>query len=186
VAVGSTRPPKVEAVRRVLASLAPFVVPLRGASVTALDLGNVGPAMPLTLQELLDGSRMRAVRVMERLRAQGEAPDLAVGLEGGLDVRHEGDSRRGFLMSWAYVTDGRRGAHGCGGAIELPRSLLENVVDLRRELGAVADEAVGEIDVRGRQGTWGVLTRGLVDRTRSFELALLNALAPFYNEERYA
>ena len=186
VAVGSTRAPKVEAVRRALAALAPLVEPLRGASVTALDLGDVAPTMPLTLQEMLDGSRTRAVRVMERLRAQGEPPDLAVGLEGGLDVRHEGGGRRGFLMSWAYVTDGRRGAHGCGGAIELPPSLLEHVVDLGRELGAVADEAAGETDVRSRQGTWGVLTRGLVDRTRSFELALLNALAPFYNAERYA
>jgi non-canonical (house-cleaning) NTP pyrophosphatase len=125
VAVGSTRAPKVEAVRRVLAALAPLVVRLRGASVTALDLGDVGPAMPLTLQELLDGSRLRALRVRERLRAQGETPDLAVGLEGGLDVR-------------------------------------------------------------SRHGTWGMLTRGLVDRTRSFEMALLNALAPFYNAERYA
>jgi inosine/xanthosine triphosphatase len=186
VAVGSTRAPKVEAVRRVLAALAPLVVPLQGASVTALDMGDVGPAMPLTLQEMLDGSRSRAMRVLETLRAQGELPDLAVGLEGGLDVRHEADGRRGFLMSWAYVTDGRRGAHGCGGAIELPASLLEHVIDFGRELGAVADEAAGERDVRSRQGTWGMLTRGLVDRTQSFELALLNALAPFYNAERYA
>ena len=186
VAIGSTRAPKVEAVRRVLAALAPLVVPLRGASVTALDLGDVGPAMPLTLQELLDGSRLRALRVRERLRAQGEVPDLAVGLEGGLDVRQVAGHRRAFLMSWAYVTDGQRGAHGCGGAIELPPSLVEQVVDLGRELGAVADEAAGEIDVRSRHGTWGMLTRGLVDRTRSFEMALLNALAPFYNAERYA
>ena len=70
--------------------------------------------------------------------------------------------------------------------LELPTSLLEHVVDLGRELGGVADELAGERDVRSRQGTWGLLTRGLVDRTRSFELALLNALAPFYNAEGYA
>jgi non-canonical (house-cleaning) NTP pyrophosphatase len=186
VAVGSTRAPKVEAVRRVLASLAPVVEPLRGASVTALDLGGIAPAMPLTLQELLDGSRLRAERVLERLLEQGEPADLGVGLEGGLDVRQHGPERRAFLMSWAYVTDGRRGAHGCGGAIELPASLLAEVVDRGRELGGAADAMAGEDDVRSRQGTWGVLTRGLVDRTRSFELALLNALAPFYNAERYA
>jgi non-canonical (house-cleaning) NTP pyrophosphatase len=186
VAVGSTRAPKVEAVRRVLTTLAPVVAPLRGATVTALDLGGIAPAMPLTLQQLLDGSRLRALGALERMRAEGEPADLGVGLEGGLDVRHEGRERRAFLMSWAYVTDGRRGAHGCGGAIELPASLVAEVVDAGRELGGAADQMAGEEDVRSRQGTWGVLTRGLVDRTRSFELALLNALAPFYNAERYA
>jgi non-canonical (house-cleaning) NTP pyrophosphatase len=186
VAVGSTRAPKVEAVRRVLATLAPVVEPLRGATVTALDLGGMAPAMPLSLQELLDGARLRAEKVLERMRAEGEPADLGVGLEGGLDLRHEGASRRAFLMSWAYVTDGRRGAHGCGGAIELPDSLVGAVVDHGRELGGAADQMAGEEDVRSRQGTWGVLTRGLVDRTHSFELALLNALAPFYNAERYA
>ena len=186
VALGSTRAPKVEAVRRVLATLAPVVEPLRGASVTALDLGALAPAMPLTLQEMLDGSRLRAERALARLLEEGEKADLGVGLEGGLDVRGQGLGRRAFLMSWAYVTDGRRGAHGCGGAIELPASLVAEVVDGGRELSGAADRMAGEDDVRSRQGTWGVLTRGLVDRTHSFELALLNALAPFYNAERYA
>jgi len=49
-------------------------------------------------------------------------------------------------------------------------------------------EAVRRVraDTRSRQGAWGVLTRGLLDRTRSFELALLNAMAPFYNQGMYA
>src|SRR6185503_9885772 len=76
VAVGSTRAPKVEAVRRVLTTLAPVVAPLRGATVTALDLGSIAPAMPLTLQELLDGSRLRAFGALERMRAEGEPADL--------------------------------------------------------------------------------------------------------------
>ena len=186
VVLGSTRAPKVEAARRALAVLAPLVVHLRGAELEAVEVGEVGPVMPLTLQDLLEGARERALRAFERVRREGRRPDLAVGLEGGLDVRHHEGARRAFLMSWAYVTDGRRGAHGCGGAIELPRSLVEEVVDRGAELGVAADALAGEADVRSRQGTWGILTRGLVDRTRSFELALLNALAPFYNAETYA
>jgi non-canonical (house-cleaning) NTP pyrophosphatase len=39
--------------------------------------------------------------------------------------------------------------------------------------------------VRSRQGAWGVLSGGLFDRTRSFEIALINAFAPFYNDTSY-
>ena len=88
-------------------------------------------------------------------------------------------------MSWAYVTDGRRGAHGCGGAIEVPRSLLDRVVTDGIELAEAVDAFAREHDVRSRQGAWGVLSGGLFDRTRSFEIALINALAPFYNEAAY-
>jgi non-canonical (house-cleaning) NTP pyrophosphatase len=60
------------------------------------------------------------------------------------------------------------------------------VVDEGVELSSVMDALVAREDTRSREGAWGVLTCGLLDRTRSFELALLNALAPFYNEGIYA
>jgi inosine/xanthosine triphosphatase len=184
VAVGSTRGPKVDAVHRALARLA-GVAPVLGGQVLARDPGPLGPAMPLTLDDLLDGARRRADRARHLVREEGVEADLGVGLEGGLDVRREGGATRGFLMSWAYVTDGRRGAHGCGGAIELPRSLLAGVLDDGLELAAVVDRVSGQSDVRSRQGAWGWLTRGVLGRSDSFEVAVLNALAPFYNAEAY-
>ena len=47
------------------------------------------------------------------------------------------------------------------------------------------DEISGKTDVRSRQGAWGVLSRDLVTRSMSFELALIAAFAPFYNPEMY-
>jgi inosine/xanthosine triphosphatase len=185
LAVGSTRLPKVEAVRRALATVAAAAPGWGPAEVVSFDVGALAPAMPLTLEALLEGARMRAERALEQARAAGRRADLALGLEGGIDVRDDGAGRRGFLMSWAYATDGRRGAHGCGGAIEVPPSLLADVVDRGVELGDAIDAFASQSDVRSRQGAWGVLTRGLLDRTRSFELALLGALAPFYNPESY-
>jgi len=186
-AVGSTRGPKVEAVRRVLAQLGPRAPQIAQAEVVAVDVTGGTPPMPLSLDELLDGARARAQLAMEALQAQGRQADMAVGLEGGIDLRR-GDphGRRGFLMSWAYVTDGRRGAHGCGGAIEVPRSLLDRVVTDGVELAEVVDAFARESDVRSKQGAWGVLSGGLFDRTRSFEVAFINALAPFYNDGPYA
>ena len=183
--VGSTRAPKVEAVRRALAAVAPGAPGWHPAEVVPLDVGALAPAMPLTLEALLEGARVRAERALDEVRAAGRRADLGIGLEGGIDVRGDGAGRRGYLMSWAYATDGQRGAHGCGGAIEVPPRLLADVVDHGVELGVAIDAFASETDVRSRQGAWGVLTRGLLDRTRSFELALLGALAPFYNPGSY-
>jgi inosine/xanthosine triphosphatase len=187
LAVGSTRGPKVEAVRRVLAQLGERAPDLASAEVVAVDVIAGGtPPTPLSLDELLDGARSRAQLAMEALQAQGRTAHLGIGMEGGIDLRRpDPHGRRGFLMSWAYVTDGRRGAHGCGGAIEVPRPLLDRVVTDGIELAEAVDAFAREHDVRSRQGAWGVLSGGLFDRTRSFEIALINALAPFYNASAY-
>jgi inosine/xanthosine triphosphatase len=186
LAVGSTRGPKVEAVRRVLAQLTDRAGDLARAEVVAVDGTGGLPPMPLSLDELLDGARSRAHLAIEALEAEGRKADIAVGLEGGIDLRRsDPHGRRGFLMSWAYVTDGKRGAHGCGGAIEVPRSLLDRVVTDGVELAEAVDAFAREHDVRSRQGAWGVLSGGLFDRTRSFEIALINAFAPFYNAGAY-
>jgi len=185
IAVGSTRGPKVEAVRRALPALATVVPAFARAEVVPFDASAAAPPMPLSVDELLEGARVRAQLALESLAASGRRADFAVGLEGGIDLRRTMPTGRGFLMSWAYVTDGRRGAHGCGGALEVPPGLLEEVVERGVELSEAVDALAGQRDVRSRQGAWGVLTRGLFDRTRSFEVALLNAFAPFVNPEMY-
>ena len=185
IVVGSTRGPKVEAVRRVLRALAAKAPAFADAEVVPFDASFAAPPMPLSLDEMLEGARGRAHLALESLASNGRKADYAVGLEGGIDLRRTAPSNRGFLMSWAYVTDGRRGAHGCGGAVEVPSALLESVVDNGIELAEAMDALSGERGVRDRQGAWGILTRGMVDRTMSFEMALVNAFAPFYNGESY-
>ena len=185
IAVGSTRGPKVEAVRRVLGALASIAPGFERAEIVPFDASTLAPPMPLSVDEMLEGARGRAQLALESVSAAGKTPDYAVGLEGGIDLRRTTPTNRGFLMSWAYVTDGSRGAHGCGGAIELPPALLDAVVDRGIELAEAMDALSGERGVRDRQGAWGILSRGLIDRTASFEAALLNAFAPFYNPGSY-
>jgi non-canonical (house-cleaning) NTP pyrophosphatase len=180
IAVGTTRAPKLEALRRALARIGERAPRLAAAELLPRDVGDVAPRMPLSLDALLDGARARAERALQLARSEGLQPALGVGLEGGLDVQRRDGRRLAFLMSWAYATDGQRGAHGCGGAVELPVSLVEAVVDRGVELAEAIDEFAREQDVRSRQGAWGVLTDGMIERAASFETALLAALAPFY------
>ena len=89
IAVGSTRGPKVEAVRRVLGALA--VGGSRastGAEVVAFDASFGAPPMPLSPGRAAGGgARARPAGPGERWPPGGRRADFAVGLEGGIDLR---------------------------------------------------------------------------------------------------
>jgi non-canonical (house-cleaning) NTP pyrophosphatase len=155
------------------------------ASVVARKVEITAPAMPLNDWQLMQGARERALAVREILLGQRIESEVYVGLEGGFhSISIEGEWHT-FLRGWAYATDGITGAFGGTPSISVPKAIVESVVEGGEELGIVIDRVSGKRDVRSRQGAWGVLTRDLVTRAMSFELALVAALAPFYNPEFY-
>ena len=142
-------------------------------------------AMPLSDTELALGARNRAVNALRAVSAEGGAADYGVGLEGGFHSLEIAGAWRTFLKGWACVTDGARESYGATPAILVPGALVQQVVDGGRELGEVIDLAAGAHDIRSKQGAWGVLSRDLVRRADTFEVALIAAFAPFYNSEFY-
>ena len=144
------------------------------------------PAMPLTDWQLMQGARERALAVRDILRSRRLDAEIYVGLEGGFhSISIEGEWHT-FLRGWAYATDGKTGCFGSSPSITVPNALARKVIEGRKELGLVIDEVSGKRDVRSREGAWGVLTRDLVTRSMSFEMALIAAFAPFYNSEMYS
>ena len=85
LAIGSTRGPKVEAVRRVLSQLGERAGEISRAEVVPVDVTTGAPPMPLSLDEILDGARSRAHLALEALQAQGRSADMAIGMEGGIE-----------------------------------------------------------------------------------------------------
>ncbi len=155
------------------------------AIVLARPVETNAPAMPLNDWELMQGARERALAVRDQLRAQRREADIYVGLEGGFhSISIEGEWHT-FLRGWAYATDGKNGTFGATPSISVPADLAKKVMEGRRELGLVIDEVAGIKDVRSRQGAWGILSRDLVTRAMSFEVALIAAFAPFYNKAMY-
>jgi inosine/xanthosine triphosphatase len=144
------------------------------------------PAMPLNDWQLMQGARERALAVRDLLRHQRREADIYVGLEGGFhSISIEGEWHT-FLRGWAFATNGTNGTFGGTPSISVPPSLAKKVIEGKRELGLVIDEVAGLSDVRSRQGAWGILSRDLVTRSMSFEVALIAAFAPFYNKEMYS
>ena len=173
------------AVRASVARVATIDPDWANANVVARRVETAVPAMPLTDWQLMQGARERALAARDSLKSRRLEADLYVGLEGGFhSVSIEGEWHT-FLRGWAYVTNGDRGAFGSAPSISVPAYIVKNVVEGRRELGTVMDEVTGGRDIRSKQGAWGVLSRDLVTRSMSFELALIAAFAPFYNAKLY-
>lgn len=174
------------AVRASIARVAAIDSAWAEATVLARAVETSVPAMPLNDWELMQGARERALAVRDKLRAQRREADIYVGLEGGFhSISIEGEWHT-FLRGWAYATDGKIETFGGTPSISVPASLAKKVIEQRTELGLVIDEVAGIQDVRSRQGAWGILSRDLVTRAMSFEVALVAAFAPFYNREMYS
>jgi inosine/xanthosine triphosphatase len=174
------------AVRAAIARVAQIDSGWTDATVLARAVETNAPAMPLNDWQLMEGARERALAVRDLLQSQRRDADIFVGLEGGFhSISIEGEWHT-FLRGWAYATDGKDGTFGATPSISVPSSLARKVIEGRRELGLVIDEVAGISDVRSRQGAWGILSRDLVTRSMSFEIALVAAFAPFYNKKLYS
>jgi non-canonical (house-cleaning) NTP pyrophosphatase len=191
VAVGSTRRPKLNAVRDALDAFAPLLAPSAVFEVTGAEVPSGVSHTPASREELMLGARRRVEALMEVAAKQSENWSYFVGLEGGLEVALERDFRAGeshrrvFLESWAYVSDGARGFYGRSGAVEMPQTLAAEVLDCGVELSVAIDRFAGEAGIRDAQGAWGVLSRNLISRQEAFRVAVIAAFAPFYNAKAY-
>lgn len=170
VAVGSTNPVKVGAVRAVLASLAP------AAAIVALSVPSGVRDQPIGDDETIRGAVARAAA-----RAQTDA-DLGVGIEGGVVEMPDGGMR---TCAWAAIV-GRDGRRGIGGSLAMP--LPARVAAMVRdglELGHAMDRLIGEHNTKHGLGAVGILTAGVVDRQRAYEVLVSYALAPFLTTALY-
>jgi inosine/xanthosine triphosphatase len=185
IAVGSTRRPKLQAVKEAALSIAPLLGEQTVLEVTGYEVESGVSHTPSSREELMQGARQRVEALQVSLRAASRVADFFIGLEGGLDVAFENGLKRVFLESWAYVSDGNKGHFGCSGSIELPEALAEEVLFRGTELSVAIDQFAGAVGIRDGQGAWGVLSRNLISRQDSFRLAVLAAFAPFYNAKMY-
>jgi inosine/xanthosine triphosphatase len=164
VAVGSTNPVKVSAVRAVFARIAP------DATVEGLAVASTVRDQPWGDDETIRGARARAIGARQMRSA-----DLGVGLEGGVVE----DERGLRTCAWAVVVDAT-GEEGVGGSLAmlLPPSVAARV-RANEELGHAMDHVANTTDVKRGQGAVGILTAGLIDRQRAYEAILIYALAPW-------
>ncbi len=187
IVIGSQRKPKVAAVKTVFRQLASELqltpddlefLPLAASSDVS--------AMPMSLQTLMTGARNRAMNAYRMAHEQNHSPVFAVGLEGGLfSIRPDAPSAEFFLQSWVYVWGNGRGYFGCSAAVPVPERIVNQIRTHGAELGDIIDDYADQTNVRDKGGAFEIFTRGRVVRQKSYEIALICALAPFYNAGMY-
>ncbi len=166
VVVGSTNPVKIAAARAVVTSVWPEC-DIRGI---AADSGVA--VQPFGDEETQRGAKTRA---QFALSASSEA-DLGVGLEGGVVVEADGSMR---TCAWAVVVD-RHGVIAKGGSLAMPiPSLVATRVRAGEELGHAMDAVAHAVGTKFGRGAVGILTAGLIDRQRAYEVLVTYALAPW-------
>jgi inosine/xanthosine triphosphatase len=186
VAVGSTRRPKLNAVREALTIFGPILDSQAEFEVVGLEVPSGVSHTPISRAELMGGARFRAEALMNFARERSAPWKYFVGLEGGLDVVEENGKRFVFLQSWAYVTDGASyGTYGQSGAVQMPDALAAEVIERGTELSVAIDAYAGEKGIRDAQGVWGALTQNLIARQEAFRVAVISAFAPFFNASFY-
>jgi inosine/xanthosine triphosphatase len=189
VAVGSTRRPKLDAVRAALDEIGGRLAPAgEQIEIIGREVASGVTHTPTSRAELMLGARQRAEALQETARAGNHEWNYCVGLEGGLDVVAEGGRRHVFLESWVYVleTGTRRGAFGQSGGVLLPEALAKEVLERGVELSRAIDAFAGSAGIRDGQGAWGILTDNLITRQDAFRIGAIHAFAPFFNREIYA
>ena len=185
IVVGSTRQPKLAAVREALSVFASRLDPHREFEVSGVEVDSGVSSTPSSAEELMRGARNRAEQLVRLARETNKPWRYFIGLEGGLEILQDERSRRVFLESWAYVSDGTQGYYGRSGGIELPEALAHEVLERGFELSDAIDRFAGAVGIRDRQGAWGVLSANLIARQEAFRVALIAAFAPFYNSRMY-
>jgi inosine/xanthosine triphosphatase len=171
IAVGSTNPVKIAAARAVLGPLAP------GARINGIAVASTVADQPFGDDETIRGARARAMAARDAAQAQ-----LGVGIEGGVVEQLDGSMR---TCAWAVIVD-REGRAGVGGSLAIP--LPDRVATMIRdglELGHAMDRLVGEHNTKHGLGAVGILTAGLVDRQRAYEVLVSYAVARFLTPEFY-
>ena len=185
IAVGSTRKPKLAAVREALDGLTELLSLNSAIEIVGVEVESGVNRTPLSREESMRGARQRAETLQEIARQENNPWNYFVGLEGGLDSILENGRHRVFLESWAYLSDGTRGHFGRSGAVELPDALAEEVFVRGTDLSVAIDRFAGAAGIRDGQGAWGVLSGNKITRQEAFRVALIAAFAPFLNSSMY-
>jgi inosine/xanthosine triphosphatase len=170
--VGSTNPVKIGAARAVILQR------WSDADVSGVSVPSGVSDQPFGDDETIRGAVARATAAREALGAE-----LGVGIEGGVVERPDGSM---YTCAWAAIVDAS-GKRGVGGSLAMP--LPHEVAELIRgglELGDAMDRLVREHNTKQGKGAVGILTAGLVDRQRAYEVLVSYALAPFLTPHLYA
>jgi len=175
VAVGSTNPVKLEAVKAGFQS----VFPQETLSLVSVDAASGVSNQPMGDYETRKGAENRA---RAACRALPDA-DYWVGVEGGTETA-SGLPETMLTFAWVVILGASRRGQARTASFELPQSVAK-LVRGGMELGDADDIVFRTSDSKRRNGAVGLLTGDLITREGLYTPAVQMALIPFIRPELY-
>jgi len=173
IIIASTNPVKIQAALEGFQRMFPE---------TPFEVQGISVPSGVSDQPMTDAETLRGAlnRMAQAQRALPDA-DYWVGIEGGVE------DRAGELeaFAWVVVTDRQRiGTNRTGKSRTATFYLPEETARLVRqgiELGHADDQVFGRANSKQQNGSVGLLTGDVIDRTAYYEQAVILALIPFKN-----
>lgn len=166
IAVGSTNPTKITAAQIAFEK----VFPQENIEVIGVKVSSGVSNQPKGEKETITGATNRAKAALKEAHA-----DFGIGEEGGMN---EIDGKW-FETGWCVVVD-TNGTIGIGSAIrmEVPQKLMKHIHD-GKELGDATDIEFSTIESGKKQGFFGLMTNGTIDRSKAYADGVISALTRF-------
>jgi inosine/xanthosine triphosphatase len=129
---------------------------------------------PMSADETIRGA---IVRARAALAAVADA-QIGLGLEGGVDFDAH-HTRQWYLLSVCAAWDGRDLYVAHGVRMPLPQAVGVRLAAGGIELAAIMDALGGTTASNHKDGAYGLLSSGRINRAEVFRDAVIAALAPF-------
>jgi inosine/xanthosine triphosphatase len=171
IVLGSTSPVKVNATKQA------FDTYFDDVEVKGLPLASGVKAFPTSDKETLQGALNRA----NEARSLEPEADFSVGIEGGLSKF----DRYVLVKQVAVVIKEDVTGIGVSAGYSAPERLLRQLDMASDESRNIIDSYFGRKEILSNEGAIGVVTNGVLDRTRVTKDAVICALTRFVNTQFY-
>jgi inosine/xanthosine triphosphatase len=169
VIVASTNPVKIQATRNGFERM----YPREHFRVSGISVPSGVADQPMSDEETFRGAMNRAQGAANQM----PDADYWVGIEGGLEVLESGELQ-GF--AWIVVVNRERVGKSRTATFILPNEVAR-LIHEGKELGDADDIVFKRTNSKQANGSVGILTEDVMDRTDYYEHALILALIPFKN-----
>lgn len=131
------------------------------------------PDMPLTQKDIDEWARNRA----ENLIKEGIIADFYIGLEWWCYQTEN----IGFLTGSVYITNGKKWYFWKAPSLQLPQNITKKLYENKKDLWELMKEITKNQNISKENGAFWTLSNNIITRDKSFEIATLLAINPFFN-----
>ena len=168
VLVGSKNPTKINAVYRAFSVVFP--------KSKIVVLGEKTPSLvsdqPMSCVETKKGATNRVKNITNK------SADYHVGIEGGCS--YEGGVL--FTFAWVVTLSKKRKGLGKTSLFQLPKE-IQTLIEKGVELGEADDVVFKRKNSKHKDGAVGILTKGIINRSKYYTEAVIMSLVPFVNKK---